>query len=267
MTTTTTPTPTPITPNPFDLTGRTALITGGNGGLGLAMALGLAHAGADLAIAGRNPAKNAAAVAAIQSTGRRALAIPADVTSDSDIDDLVARAVRHFGPLHILVNNAGATVRKPPQDIAAAEWDAVLDVNLRAAFLVSKAVYPHFQAQGGGKIISIGSMFSIFGGGGSGVPYSASKGGIVQLAKSLAVAWAADNIQSNAILPGWFRTDLTQSIPDTQPERYDLINRRIPMGRWGDPAELQGAAVFLSSRASDYITGAVITVDGGYSVS
>ena len=254
--------------NLFDLTGRVALITGGNGGLGLGMALGLAHAGADLAIAARNPDKNAAAVAAIQSdTGRRALAIPTDVTSAADLDDMAARAAAHFGRIDILVNNAGATVRKPPQEITAAEWDNVLDVNLRAAFLASRAVYPHFRAQGGGKIISIGSMFSIFGGGGSGVPYSASKGGIVQLAKSFAVAWAADNIQSNAILPGWFMTELTAAIPETQPERYDLINRRIPMGRWGQARELQGAAIFLASPASDYITGAVITVDGGYSAA
>ena len=253
--------------NLFDLTGRVALITGGNGGLGLGMALGLAHAGADIAIAARNPAKNAAAVAAIAATGRRAIAIPTDVASASDLDDMAARAVARFGRVDILVNNAGATVRKPPQDITAAEWDNVLDVNLRAAFLSCRAVYPHFRAQGGGKIISIGSMFSIFGGGGSGVPYSSSKGGIVQLAKSFAVAWAADNIQSNAILPGWFMTELTAAIPETQPERYDLINRRIPMGRWGDAGELQGAAVFLASRASDYVTGAVITVDGGYSVA
>ena len=253
--------------NLFDLTGRVALITGGNGGLGLGMALGLAHAGADIAIAARNPAKNAAAVAAIAATGRRAIAIPTDVTSASDLDDMAARAVARLGRVDILVNNAGATVRKPPQDITVAEWDNVLDVNLRAAFLSCRAVYPHFRAQGGGKIISIGSMFSIFGGGGSGVPYSSSKGGIVQLAKSFAVAWAADNIQSNAILPGWFMTELTAAIPETQPERYDLINRRIPMGRWGDAGELQGVAVFLASRASDYVTGAVITVDGGYSVA
>lgn len=254
--------------NLFDLTGRVALITGGNGGLGLAMALGLAHAGADLAIAARRPDQNAAAVAAIQSeTGRRALAVPTDVTSAADLDDMAARTAAHFGRIDILINNAGATVRKPPQDITAAEWDNVLNVNLRAAFLACRAVYPHFRAQGGGKIISIGSMFSIFGGGGSGVPYSASKGGIVQLAKSFAVAWAGDNIQSNAILPGWFMTELTAAIPETQPERYDLINRRIPMGRWGDATELQGAAIFLSSRASDYITGAVITVDGGYSAA
>jgi len=253
--------------NLFDLTGRVALITGGNGGLGLGMALGLAHAGADIAIAARNPAKNAAAIAAIAATGRRAIAIPTDVASASDLDDMAARAVARLGHIDILVNNAGATVRKAPQDITAAEWDNVLDVNLRAAFLSCRAVYPHFRAQGGGKIISIGSMFSIFGGGGSGVPYSSSKGGIVQLAKSFAVAWATDNIQSNAILPGWFMTELTAAIPETQPERYDLINRRIPMGRWGDAGDLQGVAVFLASRASDYVTGAVITVDGGYSVA
>ena len=123
------------------------------------------------------------------------------------------------------------------------------------------------KERGGGKIINIGSMFSIFGGGGSGAPYSASKGGLVQLSKSLAVAWAKDNIQSNAILPGWFPTYLTSDIPLNQPERYDLISRRIPMGRWGNPEDLKGATVFLASRASDYVTGAVITVDGSYSVA
>ena len=246
----------------FDLTGRVALITGGNGGLGLGMALGLAEAGCDIAIAARNEEKNAAAVATIEATGRRAHAIHADV-----IDDMVARAAAHFGHIDILINNAGTTVRKPPEETTAAEWDNVLDVNLRSAFLASRAVYPHFKSQGGGKIISIGSMFSIFGGGGSGAPYASSKGGVVQLAKSFAVAWAPENIQSNAILPGWFMTELTQAIPETQPERYGLINRRIPMGRWGEASELQGATVFLSSRASDYVTGAVITVDGGYSVT
>ena len=251
----------------FDLTGRVALITGGNGGLGLGMALGLANSGADIAIAARNVEKNAAAVAEIEASGRQAIAIPTDVTSTSDIDDMAARVVARFGRVDILINNAGATVRKAPQEITAAEWDNVLDVNLRAAFLSCKAVYPYFKAQGGGKIISIGSMYSIFGGGGSGVPYSSSKGGIVQLAKSFAVAWAADNIQSNAILPGWFMTELTQAIPETQPERYNLINRRIPAGRWGNASELQGAAVFLSSQASDYVTGAVIAVDGGFSAA
>ena len=250
----------------FDLTGRVAIVTGGNGGLGLGMALGLAGAGSNIVVAARNPDKTAEAVSQVESLGVRAKGVHVDVTRESDIHQMVEETVEAFGRVDILVNNAGVTVRKQPQELTADEWDGVMDVNLRAAFLASREVYPHMQTQGGGKIISIGSMFSIFGGGGSGAPYSSSKGGVVQLSKSLAVAWAADNIQSNAILPGWFMTELTQAVPETQPERYDLICRRIPTGRWGDAEELQGAAVFLASRASDYVTGAVITVDGGYSV-
>jgi 2-deoxy-D-gluconate 3-dehydrogenase len=250
----------------FDLSGRVALVTGGNGGLGLAMALGLARAGADIAVAARNRDKTAAALAEIQSNGVRAEGIQVEVTREAEIQRMVTQTVAALGRVDILVNNAGITMRKEPQDLSADEWDLVLDVNLRAAFLASRAVYPHMKSQGGGKIISIGSMFSIFGGGGSGAPYSSSKGGVVQLSRSLAVAWARDNIQCNAILPGWFMTDLTAAVPTDQPDRYDLICRRSPTGRWGDPAELQGTTVFLASHASDYVTGSVITVDGGYSV-
>jgi 2-deoxy-D-gluconate 3-dehydrogenase len=250
----------------FDLTGKVAVVTGGNGGLGLAMALGLAGAGASVVVAARNADKTAQAVTQIESLGARARGLLVDVSQESDISRMVDQAIEAFGRVDILVNNAGMVVRKDPQELSTDEWDQVLGVNLRAAFLASKAAYPHMKSQGGGKIINIGSMFSIFGGGGSGAPYSASKGGIVQLSKSLAVAWAKDNIQSNAILPGWFMTELTADIPVKQPERYDLISRRIPTGRWGEPAELQGTVVFLASPASDYVTGAVITVDGGYSV-
>jgi 2-dehydro-3-deoxy-D-gluconate 5-dehydrogenase len=250
----------------FDLTGKTAIVTGGNGGLGLAMASGLARAGANIVVAARNADKTREALAQIQALGVQARGIPVDVTRESEIQRLVSEAGEAFGRIDILVNNAGVTMRKEPQDLTADEWDLVLDVNLRAAFLTAREVYPYMKAQGGGKIISIGSMFSIFGGGGSGAPYSSSKGGVVQLSKSLAVAWARDNIQCNAILPGWFMTELTQAIPVTQAERYDLICRRIPTGRWGDPSELEGTVVFLASPASDYVTGAVITVDGGYSV-
>lgn len=250
----------------FDLSGKVALVTGGNGGLGLAMALGLAEAGANIVVAARNMDKTASALNEIRSKGVQAEGVQVDVTQEAEIQRMVAKTVDAMGRVDILINNAGVTMRKEPQDLSADEWDQVLDVNLRAAFLASKAVYPHMLSQGGGKIISIGSMYSIFGGGGSGAPYSSSKGGVVQLSKSLAVAWAKDNIQCNAILPGWFMTDLTAAVPATQPDRYDLICRRIPTGRWGEPAELQGTAVFLSSHASDYVTGAVITVDGGYSV-
>ena len=250
----------------FSLEGRVALVTGGNGGLGLGMALGLAEAGAHIAVAARNTEKTATARGQIEATGVKALALTADISRESDIAGMVAQTIEVFGRLDILVNNAGMVVRKEPQDLTTEEWDQVLDVNLRAAFLAAKTAYPHMKRQGGGKIINIGSMFSIFGGGGSGAPYSASKGGLVQLSKSLAVAWAKDNIQSNAILPGWFMTELTSDIPVRQPERYDMISRRIPTGRWGEPEELKGAAVFLASPASDYVTGAVLTVDGGYSV-
>ena len=250
----------------FDLSGKTAIVTGGNGGIGLGMAKGLAGAGADIVIAARNAEKTAQAVQEIEALGVRAIGLTVDVTDEAQIRQMVADTVDALGRVDILVNNAGTVVRKTPDQTTTEEWDLVLDVNLRSAFLASREVYPRMQQQGGGKIINIGSMFSLFGGGGSGAPYSSSKGGVVQLAKSLAVAWAKDNIQANAILPGWFMTTLTSDIPVNQPERYEMISRRIPTGRWGEVEELQGAVIFLSSRASDYITGAVLTVDGGYSV-
>ena len=250
----------------FDLRGKVAIITGGNGGLGLAMALGLAGAGADIAVAARNAEKTQPALSQIESQGVKATGILTDVSQEADIQRMVADTLDVLGRVDILVNNAGMVIRKEPQEITAEDWDQVFDVNLRAAFLASKEVYPHMKSQGGGKIINIGSMFSIFGGGGSGAAYSSSKGGVVQLSKSLAVAWAKDNIQSNAILPGWFMTTLTADIPVKQPERSELISRRIPTQRWGKPEELQGTVVYLASPASDYVTGAVITVDGGYSV-
>ena len=250
----------------FDLSGKTAIVTGGNGGIGLGMAKGLAGAGADIVVAARNAEKTAQAVQEIEALGVRAIGLTVDVTDEAQIRQMVADTVDTLGRVDILVNNAGTVVRKTPDQTTTEEWDLVLDVNLRSAFLASREVYPRMQQQGGGKIINIGSMFSLFGGGGSGAPYSSSKGGVVQLAKSLAVAWAKDNIQANAILPGWFMTTLTSDIPVNQPERYEMISRRIPTGRWGEVEELQGAVIFLSSRASDYITGAVLTVDGGYSV-
>ena len=250
----------------FNLEGKVALVTGGNGGLGLGMALGLAEAGAGIAVAARNAEKTTTALRQIEATGVKALGLTADVSRESDIAEMVSQTIDAFGRLDILVNNAGMVVRKDPQDLTTEEWDQVLDVNLRGAFLAAKCAYPHMKRQGGGIIINIGSMFSIFGGGGSGAPYSSSKGGLVQLSKSLAVAWAKDNIQSNTILPGWIMTELTSDIPLRQPERYDMISRRIPTGRWGEAEELKGAAIFLASPASDYVTGAVVTVDGGYSV-
>jgi len=248
-----------------DLSGRVAVVTGGNGGIGLGMALGLASAGAHVVVAARNAEKSARAVQQIQALGVDALAVSTDVTSEDQVNALLRQTLQRFGRADILVNNAGMNLRKAPEDYSADEWDLVLDTNLRSTFLCSRAFFPAMKDAGGGKIINIGSMFSIFGGGL--VPaYSASKGGVVQLTKSLAVAWAPHNIQVNAVLPGWINTDLTAPIALEFPDWHRDITARIPAGRWGEPSDLAGVAFFLASSASDYVTGAVITVDGGYSV-
>ena len=248
----------------FDLTGKVAVVTGGNGGIGLGIAMGLAGAGANIVIAARSVEKTAQALEDIRTLGVEAHGITVDVTQEPAIQRMVTSTIDHMGRLDILVNNSGIAVRAQPQELTAAQWDSVVDVNLRAAFLASKAAYAQMVKAGGGKVINVGSMYSIFGSD-WGAPYAASKGGLVQLTKSLAVAWAKDNIQVNAVLPGWIVTDLTRGIQDADPNRYDNISRRIPTGRWGEPSELAGAAVFLASTASDYVTGATLAVDGGYS--
>ncbi len=250
--------------SPFELTGKVAVVTGGNGGIGLGIAMGLAGAGANIVVAARSVEKTAQALEDIRALGVEAHGITVDVTQEPAIQRMVTNTIDHMGRLDILVNNSGIAVRAQPQDLTAAQWDSVVDVNLRAVFLASKEVYSHMVSAGGGKVINVGSMYSLFGSD-WGAPYAASKAGLVQLTKSLAVAWAKDNIQVNAVLPGWFVTDLTRGIPDADPNRYDNINRRIPTGRWGEPSELGGAAVFLATAASDYVTGAALTVDGGYS--
>ena len=248
----------------FDLTGKVAVVTGGNGGIGLGIAMGLAGAGANIVSAARSVEKTAQAVENIRALGVEAHGSTADVTQEPAIQRIVTSTIDHMGRLDILVNNSGIAVRAQPQELTAAQWDSVVDVNLRAAFLASKAAYAQMVKAGGGKVINVGSMYSIFGSD-WGAPYAASKGGLVQLTKSLAVAWAKDNIQVNAVLPGWIVTDLTRGIQDADPNRYDNISRRIPTGRWGEPSELAGAAVFLASTASDYVTGATLAIDGGYS--
>ena len=250
--------------SPFELTGKVAVVTGGNGGIGLGIAMGLAGAGANIVIAARSVEKTAQALEDIRALGVEAHGITVDVTQEPAIQRMITNTIDHMGRLDILVNNSGIAVRAQPQELTASQWDSVVDVNLRAAFLASKEAYAQMVKAGGGKVINVGSMYSIFGSD-WGAPYAASKAGLVQLTKSLAVAWAKDNIQVNAVLPGWFVTDLTRGIPDADPNRYDNINRRIPTGRWGEPSELGGAAVFLASAASDYVTGAALTVDGGYS--
>jgi len=249
----------------FDLTGRVAIVTGGNGGIGLGMAKGLAKAGARVVVAARNSEKSSAAVRELQALGSDALALTVDVTDPSSVQSLVADAARQCGRIDILINNAGINIRKPAHELPLEQWQQVIDTNLTSAFVCSKAVHPHMRRAGGGKIINIGSMLSIFGA--SFAPaYGASKGGIVQLTKSLAVGWAADNIQVNAVLPGWIDTDLTRQARQQLPGLNERVLARSPAGRWGTSEDFEGIAVFLASPASDFITGASITVDGGYSI-
>jgi len=248
----------------FELTGRVAIVTGGNGGIGLGMAKGMAVAGATVVVAGRNGKKNAAAVQELERGGGKAAAIETDVTDEGSCRAMCEQAATRFGRLDILVNNAGISIRKQPEAFTLAEWKEVIDTNLNAAFACAQAVYPHMTKAGGGKIVNIGSMLSIFGAAFA-APYAASKGGIVQMTKALASAWAKDNIQANAILPGWIDTDLTKAARQQVPGLHERVLARTPAGRWGAPDDFAGIAVFLASPASDFITGAAITVDGGYS--
>lgn len=250
----------------FSLDGKVALITGGNGGIGLGMAQGLARAGARVVIAARNAQKSADAVASLQALGSDSFALEADVTNEASVAALFAQVAERCGRLDILVNNAGTTVRKPVDQLALAEWNQVMDTNLTSAFLCCRAAHPLMKQAGGGKVINIGSMMSIFG-----APYApaygASKGGIVQLTRAMAASWAADQIQVNAILPGWIATDLTQAAREQVPGLNERVIARTAAGRWGQPADLAGTAVFLASAASDFVTGTAIPVDGGYSIA
>jgi 2-deoxy-D-gluconate 3-dehydrogenase len=250
-------------PASFDLTGKVAIVTGGNGGIGYAMGEGLASAGASLVVVGRDRAKNLRAVEALQGHGATAISVRADVTQEADCAAYVARALDAYGRVDILINNAGTNIRKQPEDYTLDEWRALIDVNLTSVFLSSMAVLPSLQARGG-KIVNIGSMTSIFGASFS-APYGASKGGVVQLTKALASAWARHNIQVNALLPGWIETELTDRGRVATPDLQEKIVARTPAGRWGKPEDLAGAAVFLCSSAADFITGAAVPVDGGYS--
>jgi len=250
----------------FDLTGKVALVTGGNGGIGLGMAQGLAKAGARVMIAARNADKSAAAVQTLKVLGCDAMALAADVTDEAAVNALLAEVVARCGRLDILVNNAGTTVRKPADQLSLDEWRLVLDTNLTSTFLCARAAHPHLKAGGGGKIVNIGSMMSIFG-----APYApayaASKGAVVQFTKSCALSWAPDNIQVNAILPGWITTELTDGARAQVPGLNERVLARTAAGRWGQPADLAGTAVFLCSSASDFVTGTAIPVDGGFSIS
>jgi 2-dehydro-3-deoxy-D-gluconate 5-dehydrogenase len=249
----------------FDLKGKVALVTGGNGGIGLGMARGMAGAGANIMIAGRNTEKSKAAAAELAKLGVKTAVVALEAADENSCKAVVDKTVKEFGRLDILVNNAGMNIRKQPEQYSMAEWRQILSVNLDSAFYVSHAAYPAMKKGGGGKIINIGSMMSIFGAPFS-APYAASKGGIVQMTKALATAWAKDNIQVNAILPGWIDTELTQQARRDVDGLHDRVLARTPAGRWGRPDDFSGIAVFLASKGSDFVTGSAIPVCGGYSV-
>jgi 2-dehydro-3-deoxy-D-gluconate 5-dehydrogenase len=250
----------------FDLRGKVALITGGNGGIGLGIARGLAQAGADVAIAGRNAAKHAAAVSELGGLGVKATGIIADVTDAADVRRMVAETVAQLGGVDILIANAGINIRKLPQEYTIEEWHKIVDTNLTSVFACCQAVYPEMQRRGGGKIVTIGSMTSLFGFDVASV-YAATKGAVVQLTSSLAMAWAKDHIQVNCILPGWIETDLTKGARQAIGGLNERVVQGTPSGRWGQPGDLAGAAVFFSSPASDFVTGTALPVDGGFSSS
>jgi 2-dehydro-3-deoxy-D-gluconate 5-dehydrogenase len=249
----------------FDLSGRVAVVTGGNGGIGLGMARGLSAAGATVVLAGRNAEKAAKALSELKATGNKAEFSEVDVTSEASCRALIDGAAERHGRLDILVNNAGTNIRKAPDVLKLEEWHKIMDTNLTSAFVCSHAAYPHMKKAGGGKIINIGSMMSIFAASFS-PAYAASKGGIVQFARACATAWAKDNIQVNSILPGWIDTDLTKGARREVEGLHERVLARTPAGRWGDPKDFAGIAVFLASPASDFVTGTAIPVDGGYSV-
>lgn len=254
-----------LTSTLFNLTGKVAIVTGGNSGIGFGIARALADAGASLVIADRNGDNSEQAKIALEKSGHPVLALVTDVTDKASVAQMAADTQAQFGRIDILVNNAGISISAPIEEMALADWQKVLDVNMTAPFICAQAVYPAMKAAGGGKIINIASVLATLGAGNA-ANYAASKGGILQFTRALATAWAIDNIQSNAILPGWIDTDLTKRAKEIRPELHDRIIARVPAQRWGTPDDLAGATVFLASAASDFVNGAALTVDGGYSI-
>ncbi|MEK6778369.1 MAG: glucose 1-dehydrogenase [Candidatus Deferrimicrobiota bacterium] len=248
----------------FDITGKVALVTGASKGLGRAMAVGLARAGASLALCGRSMADLEETQREVEQLSARAGSYRMDVLDRDGIREAVDAIRKDFGEIDILVNNAGVNIRKPVTQLAEEEWDLVLDTNLKGYFLVAQAVAPHMIRRGRGKIINISSIMGAVALDNL-VAYASSKGGVVQMTKVMAIEWAKHNINVNAIGPTYFETPLVAALRD-DPDRFRFINERTPMGRWGQPEELEGTVIFLASRASDFITGQTIYVDGGWTI-
>ena len=250
----------------FDLSGKVAIVTGGNSGIGLGIARGLAGAGATVAIAARTVSRSADVVKELEAAGGKALVVECDVADDDSVNAMAKQVQEQCGRIDILVNNAGTNIRKRPEELEPSEWSLVMNTNLDSAFRCSTACYPAMKEAGAGKILNNGSMLSIFGAPWA-APYAASKGGMVQLTKSLAAAWAENNIQVNCFLPGWIDTPLTQGARKALPGLNEKVLERTPASRWGHIDDFQGLAVFLASPASNFLTGTAIPLDGGFSIS
>jgi len=246
--------------NPFDLSGRVAAVTGANTGIGQAIAVALAAAGADVALIGRTPATDTAEQ--VRSLGRRAAIVSADLSTIEPVERVVAETLDALGRLDILVNNAGIIRRADAVDFTEEDWDAVVDTNLKSVFFLAQAAGRHMIAQGSGRIINIASMLTFQGG--VRVPsYTASKSGIGGLTKLLANEWAKHGVTVNAIAPGYIATNNTAALQADRSRNAAILDR-IPAGRWGDPSDLGGAAVFLASDAAAYVQGHILAVDGGW---
>ena len=248
----------------LDLTGKVAIVTGSSRGLGRAMAAALAEAGADLVVTSRHPESLKPVCEQLASFGRRVLPIRLDVREQQDIRDMAEKTVQHFGRVDILVNNAGMNIRKRALDLTWEEWDAVLDTNLKGVFFCAQAVAPDMLRRGWGRIINIGSATCV-----TAYPhinaYCASRGGIMQMTKSLAAEWGPDGVTCNILAPGWFRTEQNRVLWEN-PEWVEGLNRRIPVGRMGNPPDLGAAVVYLASEASSYVNGELFLIDGGFTI-
>ncbi|MFL6721607.1 MAG: 2-dehydro-3-deoxy-D-gluconate 5-dehydrogenase KduD [Sphingomonas sp.] len=244
----------------FDLTGRVAVVTGANTGIGQGLAIALAEAGADVALVGRTPAGETAQQ--VRAAGRKAAIIGADLSTIAPVQEVVHRTIAELGGLDILVNNAGTIRRADALEFSEQDWDAVIDTNLKSVFFLCQAAARHMVRQGKGKIINIASMLSFQGG--IRVPsYTASKSGVAGLTKLLANEWAPSGINVNAIAPGYIATNNTSALQADEIRNRQILDR-IPAGRWGKPSDLAGAVVFLASDASNYVQGHILAVDGGW---